>query len=104
MTKNRLTQYISTAKSYSAVLAGIEDDLGKILADNPKYFTFKAVKDGLFQVRDFQTSGVVAFARCTPFATMKAGTLGVAGQRVKVNADQLDTNRVVVADLANRLW
>ena len=102
--KNRLTQYINTAKSYTAVLSGIESDLAGILADNPLHFTFSRVCDGLLEIRDFQTSGVVAFARGTPFATMEPGTLSVAGQRVKVNAQQLESNRTVINTLASRLW
>jgi cellulose biosynthesis protein BcsQ len=102
--KNRLTQYINTAKSYTAVLSGIEDDLASILADSPSNFTFKQVRDGLFEIRDFQTAGVVAFARGTPFATMSSGTLSVAGQRVKVNAEQLESNRKVINELAKNLW
>jgi cellulose biosynthesis protein BcsQ len=102
--KNRLTQYINTAKSYAAVLSGITSDLSSILKDSPSHFTFSSVDDGLLEIRDFQTSGVVAFARGTPFATMNAGTLSVAGQRVKVNAEQLEQNRVVIEELARRLW
>jgi len=102
--KNRLTQYINTAKSYAAVLSGIDDDLKSILADSPESFTFNKAEDGLFEIRDFQTSGVVAFARGTPFATMSAGTLSVAGQRVKVNAEQLENNLKVVQAFADRLW
>lgn len=102
--KNRLTQYINTAKSYAAVLSGIRDDLKGLLADCPSHFTFDSPEQGLFEVRDFQTAGVVAFARGTPFATMESGTLSVAGQRVKVNAEQLEENRKVVDKLAKRLW
>lgn len=102
--KNRLTQYINTAKSYSAVLSGITHDLDGILKDSPAIFTFSTVTDGVFEVRDFQTSGVVAFARGTPFVTMISGTLSVAGQRVKVNAEQLAENKKVIDKLAARLW
>jgi cellulose biosynthesis protein BcsQ len=102
--KNRLTQYINTAKSYSAVLSGITSDLAGIVKDSPSNFTFTSVDKGLVEIRDFQTSGVVAFARGTPFATMSSGTLSVAGQRVKVNAEQLDQNRQAVEQLASRLW
>jgi cellulose biosynthesis protein BcsQ len=102
--KNRLTQYINTAKSYAAVLSGIDDDLASILADSPESFTFDKAEDGLFEIRDFQTAGVVAFARGTPFATMSAGTLSVAGQRVKVNAEQLENNLKIVQAFADRLW
>jgi hypothetical protein len=102
--KNRLTQYINTAKSYAAVLSGISQDLEAILKDSPSNFTFTSVKEGVFEVRDFQTSGVVAFARGTPFVSMTSGTLGVAGQRVRVNADQLEENARVVSELAAQLW
>ena len=35
---------------------------------------------------------------------MKYGTLSVAGQRVKVNATQLDQNKSIIMELANKLW
>ena len=102
--KNRLTQYINTAKSYSAVLSGITSDLVGIVKDSSEHFTFSSINDGLIEIRDFQTAGVVAFARGTPFVSMKSGTLSVAGQRVKVNAEQLKQNRDVIDELAIRLW
>ena len=102
--KNRLTQYINTAKSYTAVLSGIENDLAGIVKDNPSHFTFSSINDGLIEIRDFQTAGVVAFARGTPFVSMNSGTLSVAGQRVKVNTDQLDQNRNVIDQLTSKLW
>lgn len=102
--KNRLTQYIKVAKGYAAVLDGISSDVKSILADYPDFFTFSIVGDGIQEVKDFQTSGVVAFARGTPFVSMSSGTLSVASQRVKVNKDQIDENRGIVDALAKRLW
>ncbi|WP_284163662.1 ParA family protein [Frigidibacter sp. SD6-1] len=102
--KNRLTQYINTAKSYAAVLNGITKDVERILKDHPEYFTFNTVDEGMFEMKDFQTSGVVAFARGTPFSSMPSGTLSVAGQRVKVNASQLLQNREKVENFAAKLW
>lgn len=102
--KNRLTQYINTAKSYSAVLSGISSDVEGILKDDPSNFTFGSVNEGTFEVKDFQTAGVVAFARGAPFVNMQSGTLSVAGQRVKVNRDQLEENKRVVNALAEALW
>ena len=104
VTKNRLTQYIKTAKSYAAVLSGIDQDLISILKDSGQHFTFTNANEGLFEIKDFQTSGVVAFARGTPFVSMESGTLSVAGQRVRVNAEQLDQNQKVIAKLAAKLW
>ena len=71
---------------------------------NPKYFTFKKVSDGMIEIRDFQTVGVVAFARGTPFSTMSSGTLSVATQRVQVNRDQLQENQHIINKLAKDLW
>lgn len=102
--KNRLTQYIKVAKGYAAVLDGISSDVKSILSHYPEYFTFSRVTDGMQEVKDFQTSGVVAFARGTPFVSMASGTLSVASQRVKVNKDQLDENRDIVNAVAQRLW
>ncbi|MFD1787591.1 ParA family protein [Sphingomonas floccifaciens] len=102
--KNRLTQYIKVAKGYAAVLDGISNDVKSILSSYPAFFTFSKVKDGIKEIKDFQTSGVVAFARGAPFVSMVSGTLSVASQRVKVNKDQLDENRAIVSDLAKSLW
>ena len=102
--KNRLTQYVRVAKGYAAVLQGISDDLSHIHSTNPDFFTFSDPNDGLIEVKDFQTSGVVAFARGTPFVTMNSGTLSVATQRVKVNKEQLEENRNIMGKLASRLW
>jgi len=102
--KNRLTQYINTAKSYTAVLSGIAYDLDAMVKDNAEYFTFSSVENGIEEVKDFQTAGVVAFARGTPFVSMQSGSLSVAGQRVKVDKDQLEQNREIVLKLANKFW
>ena len=104
ITKNRLTQYINVAKSYVAVLEGIGEDIESIHSISPEYFTFTDINDGIFNVKDFQTSGVVAFARGAPFIEMRSGTLSVAGQRVKINKDQLDENREIINNLARKLW
>lgn len=102
--KNRLTQYIKTAKSYSAVLSGIQNDLDALVKGNPEYFTFATAQSGMDEVKDFQTSGVVAFARGTPFVSMQSGSLSVAGQRVRVNGEQLEQNRRIVEAFASKFW
>ena len=102
--KNRLTQYVRVAKGYAAVLQGMADDLKAVLKSNPEFFTFSKAKDGMIDIKDFQTAGVVAFARGTPFSTMQSGTLSVATQRVQVNREQLLENRSIIDSLSNRLW
>lgn len=83
--KNRLTQYMGPASAYAAVLASIEDDIKAMLQSNPEFFTFKRVDRGLVDIRDFQTTGVVAFARGCPFYCMPVGRLDIGGHRVRVN-------------------
>jgi cellulose biosynthesis protein BcsQ len=102
--KNRLTQYVRVAKGYAAVLNGITSDIEEIIKDYPEFFTFANVEDGLVDIKDFQTAGVVAFARGTPFVSLHSGTLSVASQRVQVNRDQLDENKEIISNLAKRMW
>jgi cellulose biosynthesis protein BcsQ len=83
--KNRITQYMGPASAYSAVLEEIEAELESLLVSHPEIFTFSSVKDGVEEIRDFQTTGVVAFAKGTPFYSLPSGRLNINGKRVRVN-------------------
>jgi cellulose biosynthesis protein BcsQ len=83
--KNRLTQYMGPASAYGAVLRSIDQDVQSLLKAHPDKFTFKNIKQGVVNIRDFQTTGVVAFARGCPFYKMQSGRLDVMGQRIQVN-------------------
>lgn len=85
--KNRLTQYMGKASAYAAVLRSIDRDIEKLMDSNPEIFTFKALNEGIVDVRDFQTTGVVAFAKGTPLYSLKTGKRDVMGQRVTVHED-----------------
>ena len=82
--KNRLTQYMGTSSAYNAVLVGIDEDLQDLIDQFPQYFTFNDPTKGTIDVRDFGTTGVVAFARGCPFQNMPIGKLNLAGKRVWV--------------------
>jgi cellulose biosynthesis protein BcsQ len=82
--KNRLTQYMGSASAYAAVLSGIDDDLADLINAHGKFFTFDKPVNGMVDVRDFQTTGVVAFARGCPFSVMPTGKLTISGHRVEV--------------------
>lgn len=101
--KNRLTQYMGPASAYSAVLKSIEEDVAKLQASNPEMFTFSTPKDGIVDVRDFQTTGVVAFARGCPFYSLPSGKLDVAGRRVQVNEEYRQNCVAAINDVATRL-
>jgi cellulose biosynthesis protein BcsQ len=85
--KNRLTQYMVTASAYATVLSTIDRDVNSLLENHPEIFTFGKINDGIAEIRDFQTTGVVANARGCPFYQLKAGRLDVLGKRVSVKEE-----------------
>lgn len=101
--RNRITQYMGDASAYQAVLNGINDDLTQAIASYPQYFSFKDPKDGVISVRDFQTTGIVAFARGCPFSKMKSGKLTVNGKRVQVKKEYLDNVCTAINDLVDKI-
>lgn len=90
ITKNRITQYITDASAYAAVLRSIDSDVAGLLASNPEMFTFSNLEDGFVSIRDFQTTGVVAFAKGTPLYALKPGKRQVMGRRVIIDAEYKD--------------
>ena len=86
--KNRITQYMGDASGYAAVLRSIDDDISALLETNPEVFAFNELDQGTLSVRDFQTAGVVAYARGCPFDRLRAGRKQVQGRRVQVNEQQ----------------
>jgi hypothetical protein len=55
------------------------------------------------EIRDFQTTGVVAFARGLPFSKVVAGKQSIKGQRVQVKQDYLDNSRKSIEQLVDKL-
>lgn len=101
--KNRITQYITEASAYDAVLRSIDNDVSKILDTRPEIFTFDKLDDGFVSIRDFQTAGVVAFAQGTPLYDLKPGKRQVMGRRVSVRADYRDNCVNAMNSLVNLL-
>lgn len=88
--KNRITQYmLSSASAYATVLNAIDKDVESLLNERPELFTFSSMAEAVVDVRDFQTAGVVAYARGCPFYKLPTGKLDLLGQRVQVNKDRL---------------
>ena len=87
--KNRLTHYMGDASAYQAVLAGIDTDLEALIEQYPQHFNFNSPDSGTVNVKDFGTTGVVAFARGCPFDRLPTGRLAIGGpngRRVRVNS------------------
>ena len=101
--KNRLTQYMGAASAYAAVLSAIETDVGKLLKTNPEIFSFKSIDKGFVEIRDFQTTGVVAFAKGLPFSKVVVGKQAVNGHRVQVKEDYLLNAKSAMEHLVARL-
>lgn len=101
--KNRLTQYMGPASAYAAVLNSIDTDVRKLMENNQDIFTFSDVEQGLVNIRDFQTTGVVAFAKGTPLYGLKPGKRDVMSQRIVVNAKQQDECVEAVNGLVSKL-
>lgn len=85
--KNRITQYMGSASAYAAVLRSIEGDISSLIRSNPGMFTFNQIDQGVVEIRDFQTTGVVAFARGCPFYKQPSGKLNIGTQRVQVKEE-----------------
>lgn len=87
--KNRLTQYVVAASAYSAVLSSIDTDVQALIAQHENMFSADTPQEVMVEIRDFQTAGVVSFARGCPFFAQKSGRMDVQGRRVQVKADYL---------------
>ena len=75
------------ASAYSAVLETINKQIGDLIKHNQDYFDFKTKNKGLIEVRDFGTTGVVAFARGQSFIDLVAGRHNISGRRVQVKEE-----------------
>lgn len=88
--KNRITQYMGDASAYFAVLQSVKKDVEELLKTHQNLFTFSEIDSGFVSIRDFQTTGVVAFAKGQPFSRVKAGKQTVNTHRVEVKQKYLD--------------
>lgn len=101
--KNRLTQYMGAASAYAAVLQAIEGDVGNLLKSKPEIFSFNKLESGFVEVRDFQTTGVVAFAKGLPFSKLPIGKQTINGHRVQVKEEYLSNAKKAMNALVAKL-
>ena len=102
--KNRLTQYMGPASAYATVLSTIDNDVKSLLQTHPDIFTFTELEKGLGNVRDFQTTGVVAHARGCPIYSLKAGKLDVLGRRVQIKEENRRNNIDNVQQIMSKIF
>jgi cellulose biosynthesis protein BcsQ len=101
--KNRITQYMGPASAYAAVLGEIVADIAGLIKTHPAYFTFNTSADGTVEIRDFQTTGVVAFAKGSPISRLQSGKQDIGGHRVQVKEAYRRNCEKAVDDLAKML-
>lgn len=101
--KNRITQYMGAASAYAAVLTAIQDDIRDLMVTHADIFSFTRLEDGFVDIRDFQTTGVVAFARGLPFSKVQAAKQAINGHRVQVKQDYLENCRKALEGLVQHL-
>ena len=101
--KNRLTQYMGAASAYAAVLTAIERDVKDLLKTHPDIFNFPNIKDGFVDMRDFGTTGVVAFAKGQPMSQVKIGKQTVNGHRVQVKKEYLINSNDALNNMVSKL-
>ncbi len=105
--KNRLTQYMGPASAYHSVLISIDEIINSILSTNPDVFSFNNLSNGIVDIRDFQTTGVVAFAFGMPFTVLTPGIYKMPNKKNKktqVNAENIDNCRNAINKLIKKLY
>jgi cellulose biosynthesis protein BcsQ len=98
--KNNLTQYMGEASAYGAILRNIRQDVANALRNSPQIFTFNSITNGLVDVMDFHSTGVVSFAEGCPFFSLTSGLHLIAGQRIQLNADYIEKYRSNIETLS----
>lgn len=101
--KNRITQYMGSASAYRAVLNTIESDIIDLTKQYPDFFSFTNKTNGFVEIRDFQTTGVIAFAKGLPFSKVQVGLQSIGKHRVQVKADYLENCKSSIAELVSKL-
>lgn len=73
------------------ILNTIRDEVQAMLNRSPNLFTFGNLDDGMISVKDFGTTGVVAFAEGKPFSQLETGNHNLEGRITRINAAMLYT-------------
>ncbi len=81
---------MGAASAYTAVRSGIDSDLRDLVREYGDHFIFDDISKEVFEIRDFGTTGVVAFARGTPFDGMPTGKFKLGQRRVHVKPEYQD--------------
>ena len=100
--KNRMTQYMGPASSYAAALNSIDALISSLSQNNPNAFSRPNV---IAEVRDFQSTGVVAFAEAKSFDQLVQEPLIhiIGGQRTRIKREYISNNLIDIENLVKVL-
>lgn len=102
--KNRLTQYMGPASAYQSIFKSIDSYVMQLMSSHPHVFSFEDYKnDGIVEIRDFQTTGVVSFAKGLSFRKTTTGKHTIYDREPQINQDFLDTCIIAIEDLVTHL-
>lgn len=108
---NRMTQYLTSAKAFNAVVTEIGDEIWSVWQSSPNAFyvhppgaqTPSRRRDFVqmfqFEVPDANTASVVSGSLGIPIVELSAGQKYVAGRNVMVNQSQLDRQQPSIEEL-----
>jgi cellulose biosynthesis protein BcsQ len=101
--KNRITQFMGEASAFGSVMQYMTSDIQSLMVANPNLFTFTDVNHGVYSIRDFGTTGVVAFAEGTPFKTLNSGNHNINGRITQIDKDMLTSCNKAIDPVAASL-
>ena len=94
---------MGAASAYYAVLTSIDKQVQSLIDSNPDFFEFNDVTKTIVEVRDFGTTGVVAFARGMSFLKLNAGSLLINNRRIQIKAEYIKNSQNEINKLVGRL-
>jgi len=112
---NRMTQYLTSAKAFNAVVNEIGDEIWAVWQNSPHIFCIHPSGSPLpsrrrdftemfqYEVPDANTASVVSSSLGIPIVSLTAGQKTVAGKTVMVNQSQLDRQQPSVQDLVSHI-
>lgn len=100
---NRLTQYMGAASAYRTVLNEINNEVRRLAKQNPQFFEGGSDFDNFIDIRDFGTTGVVAFAEGKPFYIISSGRHQVAGSQTTLTMEYINKCISIIDDIINNL-
>jgi cellulose biosynthesis protein BcsQ len=110
---NRMTQYLSSAKAFKAVVTEIGDEIWAVWQSSPNVFYVHPpgaqsparrrdfVRMFQYEVPDANTASVVSGSAGIPIVSLTSGQRTVAGRTVTVNQSQLDRQQPNIRELVS---